>query len=359
MAQIASSKAPLLTTSPEPTSLPYPPSWIEGFMSAIQRLPLPYGVTYLLLFVLEVMLFHILAWIDGTLAPFTFNQLYMLFPLWIWAPLTIMTYLDEAALHAMRDFQPLLAEHKEEIPRLQYELTTLPSRAVWFSTLFWTAAFILIMYVGFPAVGSLYSYGPLAVASTWISGLLSYAVGSAIYAHTIRQLRVVSRILALPERINLFRLDPVYALARLTVQTGVSWLLLAGMTLMIFPFELLNITVLAQYVIQVLFAFGAFILPLWKVHQRLVAEKRGLLAAVNLRQETALERLHKALDDDDMARVKEIDAAMSGLATERNLVSAVPTWPWRAAAFSGIASALILPVVLFLIQLALRNLLGV
>jgi hypothetical protein len=238
-------------------------------------------------------------------------------------------------------------------------LTMLPARAVWMSALFWTAAFVLIMYVGFPAVGSLYSYGPLALASVWISGLLSYAVGSAIYAHTIRQLRVVSRILALAERFNLFHLDPVYALARLTVQTGVSWLLLAGITLMIFPFELFNITVLAQYVTQVLFALGAFILPLWKVHQRLVAEKRGLLAAVNRRQETALERLHKALDDDDMARVKEIDTAMSGLATERNLVSAVPTWPWRAAAFSSVASALVLPILLFMIQLALRSWLGV
>jgi hypothetical protein len=356
--QIASSKSSLVTTALEPSSLPYPPSWIDGLMSWVQRLPLPYGVTYLFLFVLEVTALHILGWIDGTLPPFTFHQLHLLFPLWIWGPLAIMTYLDEAALHAMRDFQPLLGEHKEQIPRLQYELTTLPSRAVWLSALFWTAAFTLIMYVGFPVVGRVYSYGPIAIASAWIFGLFSYSVGSVIYYHTIRQLRLVSRTLALVERFNLFHLDPVYAFAGLTAQTGVCWLLLAGATLMIFPFELLNITVVAQYVIQVFLALGAFVLPLWNVHQRLVAENRRLLAAVSWRQEAALERLHKALEDDDMTRVKEIDTAMSGLATERNLVSAMPSWPWRAATFSGIASASILPIVLFLIQFALRSWLG-
>jgi hypothetical protein len=304
------------------------------------------------------MALHILGWVDGTIPRFTFHQLYLLFPLWIWGPLAIMTYLDEAALHAMRDFQPLLGKHKEQIPRLKYELTTLPSRAVWFSALFWAAVFALIMYVGFPVVGRVYSYGPISVASAWISGLFSYTVGSVIYYHTIRQLQVVSRTLALAERISLFHLDPVYAFARLTAQTGVSWVLLAGVTLMIFPFELINITIVAQYVTQVVFALGAFILPLWNIHLRLVSEKRRLLAEVNRRVETAIGRLHHALDHDDLARVKEVDTALGGLASERSLISAIPTWPWRSTTVSGFVSALILPIVLFLIQLTLRNLLG-
>ncbi len=343
----------------EASSLPYPASWVDGLMSFVQRLPLPYGITYLILFVLEVLALHILGWIDGTLPLFTFHQLYLLFPLWIWGPLAIMTYLDETALHALRDFQGLLGEHKTEIPRLQYELTTLPSRSVWLSAVFWAITFVIVMYAGFPTVMREYSYGPIAIASAWIFGLFSYATGSVVYYHTVRQLRLVSRTLALVERINLFHLDPVYAFAGLTAQTGVCWLLLAGATLMIFPFELLNITIVAQYVSQVLLALGAFILPLWNVHKRLVAEKRRLMAEVDRRVETAIDRLHKALDQDDLARVKEVDTALGGLASERSLLSAIPTWPWRAATFSGFVSALILPIVLFLIQLALRSWLGV
>jgi hypothetical protein len=180
-----------------------------------------------------------------------------------------------------------------------------------------------------------------------------------LYYHTIRQLRLVSRILGLVERVNLFRLDPVYAFARVTAKTGVSWLLLTGATLIVFPFRLINVTVVALYLTQVVFALGAFVLPLWNVHQRLVAEKRRLLAAVNRRLEVAIHRLHEALDGDDLARVKEIDTALGGLGSERKVLSSIPTWPWSTATLSGFVSALVLPVALFLIQLALKNLLGV
>ena len=328
-------------------------------MASIQRLPIPYGIAYVILFLLEVAVLHGLGWLDGTLPPFSFDPLYLLFPLWVWGPLAIMTYLDEVALHALRDFQPLLAEHEAEVPRLQYELTTLPSRSVWISGLLWTGVFVAMMYVGFPVVVREYSYGPAAIAGSWIFGLFSFATGSAVYYHTIRQLRLVSRTLGLVERVNLFHLDPVYAFARLTAKTGVSWLLLAGVTLIIFPLGLINVTVVALYLTQVLFALGAFILPLWNVHQRLVAEKRRLLAGVNRRLEVAIHRLHVALDGDDLARVKEIDTALAGLGSERNVLAGIPTWPWRTATFSGFVSALVLPIALFLLQLALKKLLGV
>jgi len=212
----------------EPVALPYSPSWIDRLMSWVQRLPLPYGITYLILFVAEVVTLHVLSWVDGSLPLFHFHPLYLLFPLWLWGPLAIMTYLDEVALHALREFQPLLGKHEDEIPRLQYELATLPSRSVWISGLFWTGVFLVVMYAGFPVVVRQYSYGPIGVMTAWISGVFSFGIGSALYYHTIRQLRLVSRILGLVERVNLFQLEPVYAFARLTAQTGVSWVSVAS-----------------------------------------------------------------------------------------------------------------------------------
>ena len=359
MEQATVSETPRLVAPSDPAKLPYPPSWIDRFMSSIQRLPVPYGIAYAILFLLEVAVMHAIGWWDGSLPPLRFDRLYLLFPLWLWGPLAIMTYLDEVALHALRDFQPLLGKHEEEIPRVQYELTTLPARSVWISALVWTGVFALLMYVGFPIVVREYSYGPLAIAAVWVFGLLTFLSGSIVYYHTIRQLRLVSRTIALVERVNLFHLDPIYAFARLSAQTGVTWLLLAGVTLITFPFELINFTTVALYGMQVVFALGAFLLPLWKVHQRLVAEKRRLLAGVNRRLEVAIHRLHEALDGDDLARVKEIDTALGGLGSERTVLAGIPTWPWSTATLSGFVSALVLPVALFLIQLALRNLLGV
>jgi hypothetical protein len=214
------------------------------------------------------------------------------------------------------------------------------------------------MFAVLPAIARQYSYGPIAIISAWAFGLLSYVTGSAIYYHTIRQLRLVSRILGLVERVNLFQLDPVYAFARVTAQTGVAWLFLAVASVAIFPFDLINITVIALYGAMVLLALGAFVLPMWNVHQRLVAEKRRLLAGVNRRLEATIGRLNQSLDDDDLARVREIDGALAGLRTQRSVLAEIPTWPWSVATFSGFLSALVLPVALFVIQVVLRNWLG-
>lgn len=49
--------------------LPYPPSWMDRLMGAVERLPLPYWLTYLFLAIVEGLLVHVAAWFDGTIAP--------------------------------------------------------------------------------------------------------------------------------------------------------------------------------------------------------------------------------------------------------------------------------------------------
>jgi hypothetical protein len=44
---------------------PYAPSFLDRFMGFVERLPSPYWLTYLALFLVQVMITHVLAWIDG------------------------------------------------------------------------------------------------------------------------------------------------------------------------------------------------------------------------------------------------------------------------------------------------------
>ena len=60
------SQIPLMKSDPllpeiRPTK-PYPPSYLDRFMDFVQRLPVPYWLTYLLLFILESAVFHLFAW---------------------------------------------------------------------------------------------------------------------------------------------------------------------------------------------------------------------------------------------------------------------------------------------------------
>ena len=84
--------------------LPYPPSYINRFMGLIQQLPIPYWLTYFVLFILHGFINLGFDWANGWLPAFKFSSLKFIFPLLLWAPLALMTYLDSQALQAVSNF---------------------------------------------------------------------------------------------------------------------------------------------------------------------------------------------------------------------------------------------------------------
>jgi hypothetical protein len=118
-----------------------------------------------------------------------------------------------------------------------------------------------------------------------------------LYYHTLHQLRLVYRLYAGVRSFNLFRLEPVFAFSRLTALTGGIFLVLISITYILYPYPLGDIRALASYLLQILLAVLAFILPLWPTHQRLAAEKRRLQDEAGARLEASLQQLHEALAD--------------------------------------------------------------
>jgi hypothetical protein len=206
-------------------------------------------------------------------------------------------------------------------------------------------------------------YASLGLGNTFktaviIEGLICFCTGSVIYYHTIRLLLLVSRTVRLVEHFNLFRLEPVYAFSRLTSQIGITWMLLLSLTLLTFPLKMANVLVLAMLGIQILMAIAAFILPLWAVHRRLLLEKRTLIAGYQRIVEATLERFHHALDK-NIDEASQYNNIMLGLKAEREVLTAIPTWPWRESTLTGFLSAIGLPIILLLIQIAIKKWLGV
>jgi hypothetical protein len=111
-------------------------------------------------------------------------------------------------------------------------------------------------------------------------------------------------------------------------------------------------------VVQILLAISAFVLPLWFVHRRLLAEKIRLIAEHNLRVKSTMDRLHQCLDQNKLDDVDHFSNALMGLGAEREVLSAIPTWPWRTGTVTGFISAIILPIVLFLVQLFIQKWMG-
>src|SRR5512141_1769162 len=123
--------------------LPYPPSYINRFMGLIQQLPFPYWVTYLALFILHGFINLAFDWANGWLPAFKFSSLQFIFPLLLWAPFILMTYLDSKAVQAISNFSPLLDLQSDEMQRLKYEFTTIPASGVIWSGLIWTGIYTI------------------------------------------------------------------------------------------------------------------------------------------------------------------------------------------------------------------------
>jgi hypothetical protein len=337
----------------------YPPSFIDKFMRFFQRLSIPYWLTYLLLFTLESVINHVLAWIDGWLPVSTFNKLLLVFPLWQWGTLAAITYLNITSEAILPSFRELLDIDDDRLEKLKYEFTTLPTRGVILSGILWILAYLVLTYLSYDTIYVRYGFGNAFKVFIFLEGLIGYSTGSVIYYHSIRQLWLVSRTVKMIKQFNLFRLGPVYAFSRLTSQTGISWMFLLGLTLLLFPLDLAKGLSVAILGFQVMIALVAFVLPLRFVYYHLVLEKRKLLGELNQQIELTVKRLHHSLDKDELDDAAQIGNALMGLNSEREILMDISTWPWRTGTLTAFLSAVFLPIVLLLIQIVIQKWLGV
>lgn len=200
---------------------PYRGSWVNAVIDWVGRLPGPPSAAYLVAIVPAIIYLGTADWVSGV-------RIGVLEPdrvVWVFAligSIWLIHHLDTVARRAFREFSPMLEATPEERDRLEYELTVIPR----------TPALLIVGFAalrtaeGFafqPESEGLAGLTPPALALRFpFEALLTALVLILIY-HTIRQLRLVGRIHARSERINLFRPAPLYAFSRLT-----SWPWQAG-----------------------------------------------------------------------------------------------------------------------------------
>jgi hypothetical protein len=260
--------------------------------------------------------------------------------------------LNGVALRALSRLRPALTVDEAEYEALRHDLVRAPGMAALLAIPL--GAIVAILSIQANPLG--YSLppgaGPSAVIFEYTSQAFSNAIGLAFAVHTIHQLRVVTRIHASKVRIDIFRLDPLYEFANLTAWTGIaifgtiiygvgSLALVSGV-----QFSPVDI---AQFVAFAGLAVGCFFVPLLGLHGRIVEEKArrrseagGVLEAAVAEVETRI----RAADYEGMSQVNDgLAAATSAVTT----ISRVSTWPWRPDTIRGFASAIALPIVIYVI----------
>lgn len=97
----------------------------------------------------------------------------------------------------------------------------------------------------------------------------------------------------------------------------------------------------------VIAAAAVFVVPLRGMQRRILAEKRRLQAEVGFRLEATIEAVHRAVDEGDLPAAAKMHDALGVLLMERDMVDKLPTLPWRPGTLGGVASAIALPLGLF------------
>ncbi len=98
-----------------------------------------------------------------------------------------------------------------------------------------------------------------------------------------------------------------------------------------------------------------FVWPLLGIHRRLVQEKQRLLRESAQRLEVMIAELHSRVDTRELHSKDELHVIIGSLEREQNMLTKIPTWPWRPETLRGIVTALLLPLVVYFLQYVLQR----
>ena len=358
---------------------PYPPGGVDRFTSWVDRLPGAPWAFYLGAGLILYVLATAVHWAAGTYPVGSLDREHAIGAFLAPYGVGLIHYLDRSAGLAMKSFAPALRGGGDSYHRLTYILTTFPPRFALVGGLAGLAAGLLLVLgaailvplpVAVAASGNgrdilmllnlgfaeLFKLGPTpaSYAMTIAFLTINWWAGGILALHTIRRLFLVARIYARHTEVNLFKQGPLYALSRLTAQTTIGAVLVVYAIASVPSYMTQPVGGITVALIALL-AAASFLLPLLRVHSILGSEKERLLDGIANRLHNAGEELHRRIDQGAYRGMDERHKALAGLEIERNMIAAMPTWPWQPETFRWVLAAMVLPVLIWVIQLLLQR----
>ncbi len=336
-------------------------SWLDVLTDLVDRVPAPRWAVYAGVAAAALLVTNTAFWIDGRtplpeIDPVLVVGLGLTFPM-LWS----MQALDDVATRALATLRPQLDLDGDAIDVLAAELGRTPAS--------WALAAAVVGIVA--AVVSILSdpgsweLGPEASATEWwVIGLMSTAASVVVFgflAHILHQLQLVDRLHRRHVRVDLFRLEPLYAFASLTARTGLTLLGISsvglGLVVLIIPTVLLSAADVSSAAVLVGVAIACFVAPLISLHERIVAEKDRRVAEANETLSATLAELRRRVAVGELDEAAKLNDAVAAANASVLAVTRVSTWPWRPETLRAFAGAVVVPIGLWLVFELLRRLL--
>lgn len=339
----------------------YRPSWIDRLTDWIERLPIPVWLTYMVGVAAWAAVFIGVQASQGTYQESGFYPWHLFVGIQPFLGIYAIHYLDRLAARAFQRFLPAMRDGQVESDSARYRLTTLPDRQTIIACILgFIFVLIQILSADEPSGSLNVASTPISLAVTYASLIVAWIGYTAIFYHGYHQLRVIDWLFRSKAIIDPFYPQPLYALSEITSSTAILHLVvsygwLATMTngsLGTFP------TGLGLYIIVGVLSLGVFIfvMPLWGAHRLLVEAKNRALNRNANSYKTALEELNRAIASRELNEIEVWQKAIAAADLERRRVDGLATWPWSPESFRNFIFALFVPIIVWLIQYGLQQL---
>jgi hypothetical protein len=204
---------------------------------------------------------------------------------------------------------------------------------------------------------------PVALAAHNFNIIVAWIGYAVVLYHAYHQLRVIDWLYRSRAIIDPFYPQPLYALSEITSRTAILLLIViygwfavaAGGSLRTLPterlFYLTSVGVLGLGLV-------VFVWPLWGAHRLLVNAKNQELKSNASAYKVALEKLHSSIFSQDHDEIEIWQKAIAAIDLEQRHVDHLATWPWSPGTLRNLLVALIFPLLVWIIQYGLQQLMG-
>lgn len=338
----------------KPRALPKSIALVDRVYDWIENLPIPGLLFFVLFYILIVTVHHLLMWADGSL-PFGKFSTPVLLSLYLWATVSPGTYfyMRRVAEGVIDGFRPALDVSDAEFETLREEFTRLSRRA---GNGILIATFV-IMAAAIPSIQTVvdsHFFTPYSQFLFWPVMFFIAPFSFSTFYFAFKSLGTVSRVYDRVRQINLFNLSPLYGPSVFTSRVGMVFIL----------FTLLNlltanawgdsgfgeVIVVFYLVLNSFIALLAFIVPLYGIHQRLVAEKERVSEENNARLNKAFWDLQNRMDTGKIDDIGQFRTGISALMEFRAELKKIPTWPWDGGTLRQFLTALFVPLTVWSLQ---------
>jgi hypothetical protein len=128
--------------------------------------------------------------------------------------------------------------------------------------------------------------------------------------------------------------------------------------LLLTPQLLVTSAFIIVLVSAMMLSLATFLMPLYGIKRRILAEKNQLMAATGQEIEIAYDRLATAIRSGDSKKLADVRTILDLVHRKMDFIHSIPVWPWNPGTFTALLSAIILPIIMGILSRIMQKVLG-